>query len=332
MARKKQTRTTKKTGAIADQAVALAEYAATALVAAEQLGIKATAVEAVPLSDEEGAIVAHLPSLAAKLKRNLVKKDGSFTVAEVASMVIALAESVVGAEPKQQVALLLVVNKLMDCLQASIAGSDLRPAKATKATKASPADAVYQFKITLLESHPPIWRRIQVRDCTLDKLHEHIQTAMGWTNSHLHHFKIKDQLYGDPALLQENFDDMEYRDSTTTRISDILPKSGRRFRLQYEYDFGDSWNHEVLFEGVVRADPKAKYPLCPEGERACPPEDCGGIWGYPDFVEAIQDPDHERHEELLAWVGSRFDPEEFDPGKATKAMRKGLPDWREEWM
>jgi hypothetical protein len=154
---------------------------------------------------------------------------------------------------------------------------------------------VYQFKITLQESHPPIWRRIQVEDCTLDKLHEHIQTAMGWTNSHLHHFKLKDQLYGDPMLLQENFEDMEYEDSTTTKISDILPKTGKRFRLQYEYDFGDSWYHEFVFEGIVRADPKVKYPLCLEGARACPPEDCGGIWGYAVLVEAIQNPDRERH-------------------------------------
>jgi hypothetical protein len=114
------------------------------------------------------------------------------------------------------------------------------------------AERVYQFRITLLDTRPPIWRRIQVKDGTLDKLHEHIQTAMGWTNSHLHHFKVKDQLYGDPMLLQENFEDMEYEDSTTTKTSDILPKTGRRFRFQYEYDFGDSWDHEVLFEGVVR--------------------------------------------------------------------------------
>lgn len=187
---------------------------------------------------------------------------------------------------------------------------------------------VYQFKITLLESHPPIWRRIQVEDCTLDKLHEHIQTAMGWTNSHLHHFKLGEQLYGDPDLMEENFEEMEYQDSTTAKISDILPRTGRRIRFQYEYDFGDSWYHEVLFEGVVRADPKVKYPLCLEGARACPPEDCGGIWSYSDFVEAIRNPDHERHEELLEWVGGSFDPERFDPAKATKAMRKGLPDWR----
>ena len=129
--------------------------------------------------------------------------------------------------------------------------------------------------------------------------------------------------------MQENFEELEYEDSTTTRISDTLPKTGKRFRFLYEYDFGDSWYHEVLFEGVVvRVDSKVKYPLCLEGARACPPEDSGGIWGYPDFVEAIQNPDHERHQELLEWVGGRFDPNEFDPAKATKAMKKGLPDWR----
>jgi hypothetical protein len=208
------------------------------------------------------------------------------------------------------------------------AGSGQRRKKPVLAKLPKKQDTVYQFKITLQESHPPIWRRIQVKDCTLDKLHEHIQTAMGWTNSHLHHFKVGDQLYGDPDLMQENFEEMEYNDSTTTKISDILPKNGKRFRFPYEYDFGDSWYHEVLFEGIVRAEPKVKYPLCVEGERACPPEDCGGIWGYPDFVEAIQNPDHEQHEELLDWVGGSFDPDEFDPTKATKAMRKGLPDWR----
>lgn len=190
------------------------------------------------------------------------------------------------------------------------------------------ADTVYQFKITLLESQPPIWRRIQVQDCTLDKLHEHIQTAMGWTNSHLHHFRIKDQLYGDPDLMQENFEEMEYKDSTATKVSDILPNTGKGFRFQYEYDFGDSWHHEVLFESVVQTDPKVHYPVCLEGNRACPPEDCGGIWGYPDFLEAIQNPKHERHAELLEWVGRRFDPEKFDAARATKAMKKGLPDWR----
>ena len=89
----------------------------------------------------------------------------------------------------------------------------------SRAKKASPAATVYQFKITLLDTQPAVWRRMQVKDCTLDKLHEHIQTAMGWTNSHLHQFKFGEQLYGDPMLMQENFEEMEYEDSTSTKVS-----------------------------------------------------------------------------------------------------------------
>jgi hypothetical protein len=190
------------------------------------------------------------------------------------------------------------------------------------------AERVYQFKITLLESHPPIWRRIQVKDGTLDKLQEHIQTAMGWTNSHLHDFRVGEQRYGDPLSMGENFEDMEYEDSTATKFSAILPRSGKRFRFEYEYDFGDGWRHEVLFEGCLRAERGQRYPVCLEGARVCPPEDVGGVWGYQEFLEAIADPGHEEHEEMLEWVGGQFDPEAFDPAEATRAMHRGLPDWR----
>jgi hypothetical protein len=190
------------------------------------------------------------------------------------------------------------------------------------------AERLYQFRITLLDTQPPIWRRIQVKDCTLDKLHDHIQTAMGWTNSHLHHFKVGQQLYGDPDLMQENFEEMDYEDTTRTKLSAILPKSGQRFAFEYEYDFGDGWRHEVLFEGCLRAEQEKRYPVCVEGERACPPEDVGGVWGYQGFLEAMADPGHEDHDGLLEWAGGSFDPEAFDPVKATKRMWRGLPDWR----
>jgi hypothetical protein len=193
----------------------------------------------------------------------------------------------------------------------------------------APSERLYQFRITLKESSPPIWRRILVKDCTLDRLHEHIQTAMGWTNSHLHDFRTGKQRYGDPLLMEENFEDMEYRDSTTTKLSDILPKTGGRFRLEYVYDFGDNWEHDVLFEGYARAEPGGRYPVCVEGARACPPEDVGGIWGYAEFLEAIRDEGHEQHDELLEWIGGEFDPEAFDPAEATRQMHRGLPNWRD---
>jgi hypothetical protein len=122
------------------------------------------------------------------------------------------------------------------------------------------AERLYQFKITLVDSKPPIWRRIQVRDCTLDKFHERIQTAMGWTNSHLHQFRINDESYGDPELLDDGFEDEEdCIDSTEIKISEIVPRNGKRFRFWYEYDFGDGWEHELLFEGCLAAEKGQRY-------------------------------------------------------------------------
>ena len=189
------------------------------------------------------------------------------------------------------------------------------------------SERLYQFKITLNDYEPTIWRRIQVKNCTLDKLHERIQTAMGWTNSHLHEFEIDGERYGDPELLNYGFEEFPGIDTTITRISQIVPKNGNRFDFLYQYDFGDCWNHKVLFEGCLRAESGQRYPLCIEGERACPPEDVGGIGGYAEFLEAMVDPNHERHQEFMEWRGE-FDSERFDATNTTKAMRKGLPDWR----
>jgi hypothetical protein len=305
------------------QSVALAEFAAKALVAAEQIGIKKKPVEEFPLDYAECAVAAELPSLSTTIKKKLVKKTASFSIADTASIVMAIADSLLEGEPLKRLNLLLVAKKLIDCLESNVRSTGLAKIKRSK-----PTDAVFQFKVTLLGVKPPIWRRIQVSDCTLDKLHEHIQTAMGWTNSHLHQFDIKGERYGDPELLDDGFEDFECVDSTKTVLSDILPKTGKRFSFKYEYDFGDGWEHEVVFEGRPAVDPKVKYPACLEGERACPPEDCGGVFGYGDFLEAISNTKHEEHESMLEWIGGRFDPEEFDAAAATKAMKKGLPDWR----
>ncbi len=202
------------------------------------------------------------------------------------------------------------------------------PAPAKRSAPSRATGEVYQFRIALLDAPRPIWRRIRVGDDTLDRLHEHIQTAMGWTNSHLHHFIIGGVFYGDPLLMGENFGDMDYRDSTTTLLSDILPRDGQPLQFGYEYDFGDGWQHEVSFEGRPPAAPGERYPLCLEGEGACPPEDVGGVFGFADFLEAIADPDHEDHDELLQWAGGKFDPVAFSPAAATRRMKRGLPDWR----
>jgi hypothetical protein len=195
--------------------------------------------------------------------------------------------------------------------------------------KIPPKERLYQFRIVLKSYYPPIWRRFQTRDCTLDKLHEHIQTSMGWTNSHLNHFQIGKKKYGDPWLIQESYGEVSYADSTMATLSKLLPKSGERFLFAYEYDFGDSWRHEVLFEGCLRATLGQRYPLCLEGERACPPEDVGGTSGYRRFLRAIAEPERPRGRRYLTWVGGSFDPEEFDPAKATKRMIHGLPKSRE---
>lgn len=202
--------------------------------------------------------------------------------------------------------------------------------KAEPKVKAAAGERVFQFKITLLGIKPPIWRRIQTKDCTLDKLHEHIQTAMGWTNSHLHQFEIGGVRYGDPELLCEGWEDEEPPvNSLRTKLSKIMPKDGKRFSFQYKYDFGDGWKHEILFEGFPPSEKGARYPLCIEGERACPPEDVGGIYGYQEYVRAMANPKHKRHKEFLEWSGP-FDPEKFDATAATQEMREGLPDWRNE--
>lgn len=181
---------------------------------------------------------------------------------------------------------------------------------------------LYQFKITLLDIEPPIWRRIQVPDGTLGGLHADIQAAFGWEDHHLHRFEIDGERYG--PLAPDGFDiEDDQTDEESVRLRQHIPPSGRRSRWIYTYDFGDGWRREIRFEGFPPAVPKAKYPRCVEGARACPPEDCGGPWGYADYVAAIADPHREQHDELLEW-GGPFDPEAFDANQATKEMRKRM--------
>ena len=194
---------------------------------------------------------------------------------------------------------------------------------AKKKPAKKPPSTIYQFKITLLGTNPKIWRRIQIPDCKLNTLHYHIQAVMGWANSHLHHFDIKGERHGIPEHLDYDGDG-DIVDSRKVMVGDIVPKNGKKLAFRYTYDFGDNWEHEVLFEGVVEPEPGKKYPVCLEGERGCPPEDCGGIGGYEQLLAVLADRRHEEHQDMLQWVGKDFDPARFDARIATVRMVRGL--------
>jgi Plasmid pRiA4b ORF-3-like protein len=191
------------------------------------------------------------------------------------------------------------------------------------AKKSAAVKMVYQFKISLDDTEPAIWRRIQVADCTLDEFHEHIQSAMGWTNSHLHEFEIDGKRYGDPGQLEDD----NSVDSTSVRLSELLDGRRKGYRIRYTYDFGDGWEHRVAFEGTQPTDAKIKYPVCLDGARACPPEDCGGPWVYYHLCQKLADPKHPEHEEMLEWAGP-LDPEKFSAKAVNKDMRVGTPTMR----
>ena len=310
-----------------DDAAPLRDFAKAARDAAKRKGIEKQVVADFPLDRPERLLVAKAPKLTPTLKKKLIAKHADFTVADTARMLAAMAEALPKAVSIRFVNLLIVSRKLTTSLEQTVPIPAVAGVRNRKKAKAGSGD-IHQLKITLLGINPPIWRRIQVKDCTLDELHEHIQTAMGWGNSHLHHFMFGERLVGDPELMQENFDELGYEDSTATKLSDAVPARAKKFQFRYEYDFGDSWEHEVLVEKTLPADPKTEYPVCIDGKRACPPDDVGGVWGYPGFLEAIRNESDERHEDMLDWIGGAFDPEEFDPAVATKSMRKGLPRWQ----
>lgn len=177
---------------------------------------------------------------------------------------------------------------------------------------------VYQLKVTLKGSKPPIWRRIQVRGSTrLSTLHEILQIVMGWTDSHLHQFIVGDVYYGIP---DPEWDwGAEIKNEQRVQLGQIV--SGVKDKFIYEYDFGDSWEHELVVEKALSAEAEVAYPVCLTGKRACPPEDVGGIWGYDNFLEALRDPRHPEHEEYIDWIGGEFDPETFDCEEINRALR-----------
>lgn len=177
--------------------------------------------------------------------------------------------------------------------------------------------SIYQVRVTLQELEPLLWRRFLVRsDVTLAKLHHVLQVVMGWTDSHLHQFIVGERAYGVPD--PDYGDDMVMHDERRPRLSQVAPGQGAEFH--YEYDFGDSWQHHLVVERVLPPDPGLRHARCLAGERACPPEDVGGVWGYAEFLEALHDPSHPEHDEYLEWIGGEFDPEAFDVDEVNEIL------------
>ena len=178
------------------------------------------------------------------------------------------------------------------------------------------SDSIYQFKITLQDSKPTIWRRIQVpEDYTFWDLHVAIQDAFGWADYHLHEFEIQQPTSKEKIKIGIPDEDFgrEILPDWKQKISDYFNLKNNS--ADYTYDFGDDWLHRILLEEILPSKKNINYPRCINGKRAGPPEDCGGIWGYEEFLDAIKNPKHEQYREMREWIGRDFDPEYFNPSE-----------------
>jgi hypothetical protein len=229
------------------------------------------------------------------------------------------------------------------------------PRKAAKAAKAPNAAQEKLLRVRITLEYTDIWREVAAPpDITLGQLHDVIQIVMGWDDDHLHHFfqKLKRNTRPSPEEHIRYFEsrkwdpefearmcgrrffvprmapdgmtplDMEGIDEQTVLLAEVCPDAASK--LTYEYDFGDSWKHEIKVKRNLAAEPGAEYPICLGGEKACPREDSGGIYGYYTFLEALSDPEHERHEDAVDWLGPKFDPDAFD----LKKVNQELARWR----
>ncbi|MCL5742562.1 MAG: plasmid pRiA4b ORF-3 family protein [Acidobacteria bacterium] len=168
--------------------------------------------------------------------------------------------------------------------------------------------AIFQLKVSLRDIEPSIWRSVQVaEDTKLPRLHRVLQLLFNWENYHLHDFIVGRRVYSVPDP-DDAFNERKVIDERHVPLNRIVDRVGDSF--EYVYDFGDDWRHDVLLEAILLPSPDVFYPRCIAGARNGPPEDAGGPGGYADYLEALADPDHEEHENMLAWRGA-FDPEAF---------------------
>lgn len=185
--------------------------------------------------------------------------------------------------------------------------------------------AIARLKITLQDVKPKVVRQIEVPvDLRLDRLHQVLQAALGWTNSHLHEFRAGRSSWGTSSL-GGPFDDRVHSEKGA-RLQDLLDAGGGK-TFHYVYDFGDNWEHDVRVERLTEPEPGATYPRLLKAEGRCPPEDVGGPWGYDHFLEVMADPGHEEHEDLLEWHGGPFDPQDAEPERLAQDFAKLAKRW-----
>ena len=180
---------------------------------------------------------------------------------------------------------------------------------------------LHQLKITLKWSQPAIWRRVVVRaDMKLDRLHDVIQVVMPWMNCHMHQFIVGRTFYGKPDREFAGLGMHETLNEKRYTLANLAPAAKKKFI--YEYDFGDSWEHEVAVEKVLPPDAGFKHPVCLAGANACPPDDCGGMPGYCNLLETLANPKHPDHAHLKEWIGGEWDAERFDLNEANGGLKR----------
>jgi hypothetical protein len=181
---------------------------------------------------------------------------------------------------------------------------------------AKPRPNTLTLRIALLDHRPEIWRRLLVPGSVrLDRLHLIFQAAMGWTSSHLHQFRIGQALYG---MHYDDWPDEELHE-IGFGLSEVVQQD---HRFLYDYDFGDSWEHEVVVERAQTIRPVLQSAVCLAGANACPPENCGGTGGYADLLEALADPAHPERKRYLQWVAKNFDPTSIDLAATNAALQR----------
>jgi hypothetical protein len=275
------------------------------------------------LTDKQLQSVLAVPKLNARDKAQLKAMAGGDSsvswkpeaLVRLGNAVNAAIPSASGTEARRLGAVLNKISGLLDDLDEEAVRKVRQKAARTR--------TIYRLKVTLRGSQPPIWRRIEVPDVTLGELHEILQVVMGWHDCHLHQFVVKGEYHGPPDIDDPFGFGPETQDEEKTLLSQVAAL-GNPARFRYEYDFGDSWDHEIVVEKSFGPEPGVPYPRCVQGARNGPPEDCGGIWGYENFAAAMTNPKHPEHRDLKEWYGGPFDPEKFSVEEVNADLRKYL--------